>query len=367
MSRARDFADLAGSADAGGLTGRNLIINGAMQVAQRGTSETTSSRYLLDRFKTDFSGGALTTEQVSLTSSDTPYANGFRKALKLSNTTAGSTAASDFRRIQYFVEAQDVAGSGWEYTSSSSYVTFSFWVKASVAGTYVGTLQSNDGTAQNYSFEYTVSANTWTKVTHTAPGDSDITVNNDNGQGLRLYWWPHLGTNFTTSGHTNEAWAAYNGSSQAKDFAQNWASTLNATFFVTGVQLEVGEVATPFEHRSFGDELRRCQRYYYLLAEGTASTIPTGSYYNSTLVAFTVIFPTEMRATPALKNPSVTDGYSIYANNSEDTFNQINSIARNTKRGASLDISSGVGGTAGHSGPMRTRNASSYVAFDSEL
>lgn len=241
---------------------RNLIINGAMQIAQRGTSNTTSAVYLIDRFKTDFSGGALTNEQVSLTSSDTPYSYGFRKAQKFSNTTAGSTATTDYRRMTHVVEAQNIASSGWEYTSSSSYITLSFWVKSSVAGTYACNLQSNDGTAQNYSFEYTVAADTWTKVTHTAPGNSGITINNDTGEGLRIYWWPYLGTNNTTSGHTNEAWAAFSSSSQVKDFAQNWASTLNATFFVTGVQLEVGENSSDFEHLSFGEELALCQRYF---------------------------------------------------------------------------------------------------------
>ena len=272
---------------------RNLIINGAMQIAQRGTSNTTTNVYLLDRFKTDFDGGALTNEQVSLTSSDTPYSYGFRKALKLSNTTAGSTAASDYRRIQQRVEAQNIATSGWEYTSSSSYITFSFWVKSSVAGTYACNLQSNDGTAQNYSFEYTVSADTWTKVTHTAPGGSNITVNNDNGQGLRIYWWPYLGTNNTTSGHTNEAWANYNSSSQTKDFAQNWASTLNATFFVTGIQLEVGENASDFEHRSYGEELALCQRYYTEIQKASGQAV------SASVIQLCGVFPTEMRTTPS--------------------------------------------------------------------
>ena len=349
---------------------RNLIINGAMNVSQRGTSNTTSAAYLLDRFKTDFSGGALTTEQVSLTSSDTPYASGFRKALKFSNTTAGSTAASDYRRIQYFVEAQDVAGSGWEYTSSSSYVTFSFWVKSSVAGTYACNLQSNDGTAQNYSFEYTVSADTWTKVTHTAPGDSDITVNNDNGQGLRIYWWPYLGTNNTTSGHTNETWAAYSSSSQVKDFAQNWASTLNATFFVTGVQLEVGDKATPFEHRSFGEEMALCQRYYYMHADGgdaSSASVGVGALYTGTILNCPVSFPVRMRAAPSLDHLNASNAYRFWRDGTSDYFNNFAAFYDGHPMGGAMEATSNVSGTQGQVGRIVLGGSAAYIAFDAEL
>ena len=220
---------------------RNLIINGAMQVAQRGTSTTTSGDFICDRFSSDSSGGTVTHEQVSVSSSDTPYSSGFRKALKLTNTSAGSTATTDYRRILTKIEAQNIASSGWEYTSSSSNITLSFWVKSSLAGTYSVSMYTADGTTQNYSFDYTLVADTWKKVSHTIPGNSNITINSDNGEGYRISIWPHLGTNYTTSGHTDETWAAYSSSSQTGDYAQNWSSTASATFFVTGVQLEVGD------------------------------------------------------------------------------------------------------------------------------
>jgi len=368
MSQARDFADSFSAVSTGR---RNLIINGAMNVAQRGTSNTTSAVYLLDRFKTDFGGGVLTNEQVSLTSSDTPYASGFRKALKFSNTTAGSTAASDYRRIQYFVEAQDVANSGWEYTSSSSYITLSFWVKSSVAGTYACNLQSNDGTAQNYSFEYTVAADTWTKVTHSAPGDSDITVNNDTGQGLRIYWWPYLGTNNTTSGHTNEAWAAYSSSSQVKDFAQNWASTANATFFVTGVQLEVGNSASPFEHRSYGEELALCQRYFYrIYAKGSVQSYNcfpfSGFCRSSTLAQIPIHWNQPMRSVPTMSYAGASSFGVLDSTGSTVVVSAI-STSRTTENASVADwTSSGL--SAGNGTRLLANNtADPFIDADAEL
>ena len=107
-----------------------------------------------------------------------------------------------------------------------------------------------------------LAANTWKKVTKTIIGDSNITVDNDTDTGLELHVWPYLGTNYTDSSVVLDEWNAYSSSAQIPDFSQSWANTAGATFDLTGVQLEVGSQATPFEHRSFGDELLRCQRYY---------------------------------------------------------------------------------------------------------
>lgn len=261
MSRAREFADLAGSADAGGLTGRNLIINGAMQIAQRATSSTLLQIRTCDRWKVQFSGD-VTQSQEDLSSSDTPYSSGFRKALKLLNT-GNADAAGTYAQAFQIIEAQNVTSSGWNYTSSSSSVTVQFWVKSSLAGTYTSFLRTADTTSRSFSFDFVLAADTWKLVTKTVPGNSGITINNDNGSGLELFIIPYYGSNFTTSGHTDDAWQAYSGSDIAGDYAQNWKNTSNATFFITGVQIEIGDKATPFEHLSFGDELAKCQRYYY--------------------------------------------------------------------------------------------------------
>jgi hypothetical protein len=243
---------------------RNLIINGAMQVAQRGTSSATSGYQTVDRWNAAFggSGAAVTQSQESLSSSDAPYALGLRNYHR-STVTGTSTDTGAYHQILQYVEAQNMAQSGWNLTSTSSYITLSFWVRSSVAGTYAFYFESMDGTQQSYSHAFTISANTWTKVTKTIPGNSNITINNDNGHGLLFDIVAHFGTDYTTASSTEDAWKTFDGTDVSKDYPQNWLNTSGATFDFTGVQLEVGETATPFEHRSYGDELRRCQRYYY--------------------------------------------------------------------------------------------------------
>ncbi len=263
MSRARDIADLAGSADAGGLTGRNLIINGAMTVAQRGTSSTSSGMNSVDRWMAAFggSGAAVTQSQESLASSDAPYALGLRNYFR-STVTGTSTDTGAYHQILQYVEAQNMAQSGWNLTSTNSFITLSFWVRSSVAGTYAFYVESKDGTTQAYSHSFTLSANTWTKVTETMPGNSNITINNDNGQGLLVDVGAHFGTNYTTSSSTEDAWKQFDATDLFKDYGQNWLNTSGATFDLTGFQLEVGSTATPFEHEDFSTTLARCQRYY---------------------------------------------------------------------------------------------------------
>ena len=245
---------------AGPLSNRNLVINGAMQVAQRGTSSTSTEYRTVDRFKASTNGGTTTQSQETLSSGD-PYDAGFRNFYRITNTTTG-TAAAHYKLITHFIEAQNLANSGWNYSSAASNVTLSFWARASVGQDYTFYFRTEDGTGQAYSFNFTLAANTWTKVTHVVPGASAVVFNNDNGKGLQLTWAAWLGSTYIDSGHTNEAWAAINTDSISNVSTTTWGTTTNATFDVTGVQLEVGTVATPFEHRSYGDELARCQRYY---------------------------------------------------------------------------------------------------------
>tara|TARA_R100000734_G_C3298279_1_gene89224 strand:+ start:29 stop:1099 length:1071 start_codon:yes stop_codon:yes gene_type:complete len=272
MSRARDFADLAGSADAGGLTGRNLIINGNMSVAQRGASSTSAGINSVDRWNAAFggSGAAVTQSKESLASSDAPYALGLRNYFR-STVTGQSTDTAAYHQILQYVEAQNMAQSGWNLTSTSSFITLSFWVRSSLAGTYAFYVESMDGTPQAYSHSFTLSANTWTKVTETMPGNSNITINNDNGQGLLVDIVAHFGTNYTTSSSTEDAWKQFDTTDVFKDYGQNWLNTSSATFDVTGVQLEVG-TATPFEHEDFGTTFRKCQRYFELLGHAMEGT-----------------------------------------------------------------------------------------------
>ena len=242
---------------------KNLIINGNMQIAQRGTSTTTMG-YLIDRFA---SGAANinnpTYAQVDVASGTEPYAAGFRKAAKF---TGGNNAVhnNDVLKLNHGVEAQNLATSGWDYKSGESFITLSFWVKSSIGQTFFGRLQTIDGTDQNYAFSYEVSANTWTKVVKTIPGNSNITIDNDAGEGLDIEWTLFRGIDTTASTTVVNKWQAYSSGGRLPDgVPSTWHDTNGATWEITGVQLEVGRNATEFEHLSHQEELALCQRYFY--------------------------------------------------------------------------------------------------------
>ena len=292
------------------LSNRRLTINGAMTISQRGTS-STSSGYLLDRFNTGAGSidEAPTYAQVDVASGTTPYSLGFRKALKITNgnQTSGAQAGS-YVTIYTPQEAQNIANSGWNYTSSSSNITFSFWVKASVSKTYYFYFKTPDGSAYLYPMETGVlTADTWTKVTKTIPGNSNLTINNDNGVGIEIMFWAYAGTNFTDAGVSLNAWQSYSGSARLPVDGTSWFTTNDATFEITGVQLEVGSVTTDFEHRSFGQELALCQRYYYTTRGGNNGNPNSdaggffGTPLNNSAGGYGIAnFPVAMRATPTI-------------------------------------------------------------------
>jgi len=292
------------------LSNRNLIINGAMEIAQRGTSSTDSGYQTVDRFKYVSSGVDTipTQAQVDVTAGTTPYTLGFRKAYKVTNAdqTTGATT-NDRIRLEVNLEAQDIANSGWNYTSSSSYITLSFWVRSSVAQNFFAHIRLPDGTSQAYGFETgSLSANTWTKVTKTIPGNSNLTFDNDAELGWNLVISMFHGTDYTSSSYTLNQWAAYSGSARQPNNTSTWYTTNGATWEITGLQLEVGEVATDFEHRSFGQELALCQRYY--IFNGAKMGNCGKSYSMSSfdmIMSVNYSFPVQMRATPSVTTTDV--------------------------------------------------------------
>jgi len=280
-------------------TNKNIIINGAFQVAQRGTSSTSNGYKTVDRWFNDFGGldENATQAQSDVASGTTPYTLGFRKSLKWTNGNQTSGAgAGDYIGFSQKIEAQDIANSGWNYTSASSYITLSFWIKSSVAQNFYGYLHAQDGTAQNYPFETgSLSADTWTKITKVIPGNSNLTFNNDNGVGLHLNLWAFIGTTYTGSVTLNQ-WGAFASGTRIPNNTTTWYTTNDATLEITGVQLEVGSVATDFEHRSFGQELALCQRYFY--KPDVDSYLQPAYQYGASNKMSLVEFPTTMRATP---------------------------------------------------------------------
>ena len=281
---------------------KNLIINGAMQVAQRGTSASVTGGYLtLDRFETATGGvdEAPTQAQVDVASGTTPYTLGFRKALKVTNgnQTSGAGTSDNIIALRYHAEAQDIANSGWNYTSSSSNVTLQFWIKSSVAQSFQGVLTSDDGTKQIYPFATgSLSADTWTKITKTIPGNSNLTFNNDNGKGLTLEIIGFSGSDFANDSATINAWQARTSGTQfGRASTSTWYTTDDATLEITGVQLEVGSVATDFEFRSFGQELTLCERYFEISRGGITTTGVSSGFIGNN-----VTFSVKKRATPTI-------------------------------------------------------------------
>ena len=348
---------------------RNLVQNGAMMVAQRGTSSTTNAYATIDRWRGDDNGTdeQTTKSQVDVASGTTPYTLGFRKAFRLTNGNQTSGAGTaDHATMTHYFEAQNMSNSGWNYTSSSSFVTLSFWVKSSVAQNFYGYLRTHDGSSYMYRFETgSLSANTWTKITKTVPGNSNLQIDNDNGVGFSIFLSAYRGTDQTGSTTLNQ-WGAYDGTVRAPDYATTWWTTNDATFEITGVQLEVGSQATPFEHLSYGEELAICQRYYFRFLEGNNREIGVGWYYSGSHVSFMLRYPTTMRAIPTGTVTDVTNSMTIYRSGAADQFDTFTFENGSTEQYSAYN-SSQVSGTAGQAGIMRSTSSAAIVEFSADI
>jgi len=356
------------------LSNRNLIINGAMQVAQRASSSTTSGYGDIDRWQHEYAGHdeAPTFAQVDVTSGDAPYLVGLTKACKITNgnQTSGLQATSQINFMQE-IEAQDIRNSGWNYKSASSYITLSYWVRASVAQEYHGFVKTADGSNYAYPFSLgSLSANTWTKITKTIPGNSNLQIDNDNGAGFQVWPVAFYGTDYTNNSITEDAWAAWASGNRSHDQTATWWTTNDSTFEITGVQLEVGSVATDFEHRSYGDALLRCQRYYYSHNDGSDQGVGNFTVYSANTIYGYIPFPVEMRTTPSLVVSNDTDHFINFTEGSADVFNSFASLGDKSPRGTMLKATASEGVSRSTSGVAcfcTTGNAASVLAFNSEL
>ena len=351
-------------------TNKNLVVNGACLIAQRGTSSTSSGYQTVDRFNS-FQNGldeAPTYSQGDVSSGTTPYTNGFRKTFKITNGNQTSAGADDHIVMEYRIEDQDIATSGWNYTSTTSNISMSFWVKSSVAQNFYFGFQSDNGSAYRYIMETgNLSANTWTKITKTIPGNSNLVFNNDNGLGMYVNWHLFNGTNRTGTRPLN-AWAAADNTTRTPDASSAWYLTDDATFEITGVQIEVSDHATDFEHRSFAQELALCQRYYFRLAEG-ADHVPIcmGAAYTASSIHFGIAhFPCKMRANPTVDAPTASSYYREVANNSTSLASGVQIEDANSTC-CGIRITGGSSITQGSAIYFRLGNASAYVAFSAEL
>ena len=263
MSKAAELANLIGNINAGGGgANKNLIINSAMNVAQRGTSSTSAGFQTVDRFKSGVQTIGITQSQESLSSGEL-FEKGFTKFFR-QTVTSPSSATNVIMEIKHSIEAQNIANSGWDFKNANRPLSLSFYARSSVAGTYYSYVRNTDASPeQYYRFSFVLSANTWTKVEKTIAGNSNLVFPNDNGEGLALFWVPAFGTNYSGSSVNLDQWETLTGSDYIPDITHAWGNTNGATFDLTGVQLEVGQNPTEFEHEPLERTLAKCQRYFF--------------------------------------------------------------------------------------------------------
>jgi len=264
---------------------RNIIINGAMRIAQRAEDSivTTDGYGSVDRFavrsaNTDEAPSHNRQDGNASAAGENPFLAGLPKSLRVRNGNQTSGAqANSYIFIDYRIEADHMRNSGWNYVDPNSFITLSFYVKSGVAQTYYGYFTTVDGTAMNWPFDIPVAAaNTWYRIVKKIPGHANLSFDNDHEMGIRLVIAPYWGTTYTGSVNVNE-WSGYDSSARTPDNTSTWYTTNDATFLITGVQLEVGGQVTPFEHTTKTEELNECFRYYRVQSKTRQSGREGGS------------------------------------------------------------------------------------------
>ena len=353
-------------ATAGALSNRNLVDNGAMVIAQRGTSEsglTNSPAFVVDRFSYR-RVGSWGTNSFTMSQQSSGAPGGFTHFLRLAQSgTAAAPPADTACKLSIALEGFDTAQAGFG-TSAAKDITLSFYAKGSVAGTYCVALQ-NDDTDQSYVAEYSLTTS-WTRFQITIPARTTGTWQTDTSKGFDIYWTVAADSDSTIYGGS-AGWNTANARWTSNQI-ETFASTSGATFDLCGVQLELGEVATPFEHRSFGDELARCQRYYQRASASSGSAyarcIPLGQMASSSVLRVVVPLNPTMRAQPSFNQsgtfatqPSVgTPGLSIETSSSAGG------------ESATLIDNSSISGTSGNAIAVYANNDDdAFMEFSAEL
>jgi hypothetical protein len=355
--------------DAGPLSNRNLIINGAMTVAQRSTSEsgvTTDAYRSCDRYRVSIDSlGTWTISQ----SSNAPA--GFTKSLRIECTTAdASPAANDYIAILYHVEAQDVSWINYG-TADAKPLMLSFYVRSNKTGSGSFAIRQRDNSNKLFSKVYAFDGtqDTWKKIEIPIPADTAGLINTDTGPGLTLEWWLNSGSTFTGGGATT-GWEVFDDTKRNPTNA-GIGDAVSDYFEITGVQLEVGSKSTPFEHRSYSDELQRCQRYYYRINANNGAMFGPGIQYITTAAIIVIDFPVNMRSNISAVEQSGTAGhYGIIYGTGTATCNAVPSFGgdpNNQNITVNFHISSGAAGAVGDGVIGRSRDNAAFLGFSAEL
>ena len=367
MSKSAELAKMGEVLTNGQIGGRrNIIINGAMNVAQRGTSSTglgaSTGYFTVDRVQSGHSGnsaGRYTMTQEPITNLD-----GFNNALKLDCTTADTSIASnEWEYLAYNIEAQDLQALKFG-TSDAEKFTLSFFVKGNASATYtLGAYLPDSNRWMAQTFSVTTS---FTRVSLTWEADTTGTINDDNGPGLIFYITLQVGSD-RTSGSIPSTWETLATADIADSSQTQFFDSTSRTLFITGLQMEVGSTATPFEHRSPAEELLLCQRYYREFGgDSSSDALFAGMWYSATTVYCPVQLLPHMRAAPTVSRKTTNSGdFFIFGAGFSDNADQAvgSNIRHNNFR---FYIIGGTSRTAGHGTWTQTADGQALTC-DAEL
>jgi hypothetical protein len=350
----------------GNATFRNLIINGDMQIAQRATSVSSHSAdsYVnIDRWKTRVNSQGVYTVSQSTT---VPTGEGFVNSQKWDCTTAdGSPAAGDFVIFEQKFEGKNLQHLQYG-TSGAKKLTVSFHVRSNKTGAYTVGLYSADG-SRHIESSYTISsADTWEKKIVTFAGDTGGTLNNDNGEAMKLWFWLGAGTNFSSGTHAT-SWAAYSQANVLVDNQVNIADSTDNEWYITGVQLEVGDNASDFEHLPHDVQLQRCFRYCFQVNPAQYDPTSIGACNSSDTCISHYFFPEEMRGDPGLTTSGTASDYVIYEAGDVHACSAIPQANTINNFGMRLIFTSSGNLAQGNVGENLPYNADAILRFDAEL
>jgi len=345
------------------VTGRkNIVMNGDMRIAQRGTAAvTTSGSFTVDRWKnisnaSDFSAVQSTT---------VPSGQGFYKSIHISPTSTKSPGSGTYFFTSHYIEGFNMGHLDWG-NSGAKTVTVSFWVRSSKTGIYSMGMK-NAGATRSRQQEYTISsANTWEKKTITVTGETSGSWPVDNTRGIAIDFC--LAGNASATG-TVGSWISANSNMSTNQV--NFFDSTSNNFYITGVQLEVGDSASDFEHRSHGEELSLCQRYYYHVKYDDSQTtyLGAGGVYTTSLGMLILQLPVEMRARPSSITQSGTAShYTVWGNATTTALSSVPAIrASGNKKVCAIDMTFNTLNSATGTYVYRIANAAGYIGVNAEL
>ena len=345
---------------------RNLMINGAMNVHQRiatGTMQTGTSGYTADRWRWwDGTGGVFTWGQVT----ESPA--GFRHSHLVDCAISGSPSGDEYSAILYKVEANDLTHLKYN-TSDAQSLTLSFWVRSNLTGDWAVSLRKKEGTDRNITKTYTINAaNTWEKKTITFPGDTSgggIDMASDGiNEGLRITFCAQAGAN-NKGGTGADSWHNWIANKWFEGHDVDLGSSASNDWYITGVQLEVGDTATDFEHRSYGEELDLCKRYFQVFWSGSGGGVATVANWGTAASYGAVKWEKELRTTPTI---TVSDAghFKQRCAGSDRTAGSM--TWSNTKSTSSrIGIEGFSGSTDGQAAWIGTTSSSAKITLDAEI